>query len=102
MPKALIVLTGSSVWTMKDGTRHPTGFWAREFLEAYDAFKSGGLEVDLATPLGVTPTVDELSWYPPQQQQRRQLHRTTEEGDRGARTAAECPLEARGHHPPKL
>ena len=65
MPKALIVLTGSRVWTMKDGTPHPTGFWAREFLEAYDAFKSGGLEVDLATPLGVKPTVDELSWYPP-------------------------------------
>jgi putative intracellular protease/amidase len=48
---------------MKDGTAHPTGFWAREFLEAYEAFESGGLEVDLATPLGVTPTVDELSWF---------------------------------------
>ena len=65
MPRALIVLTGSNVWTMKDGTPHPTGFWAREFLEAYDAFMGGGLEVDIATPLGVKPTVDELSWYPP-------------------------------------
>ena len=59
-----MVVTGSTVWTMKDGTRHPTGFWAREFLEAYDAFTAGGLQVSLATPLGVVPTVDELSWYP--------------------------------------
>jgi putative intracellular protease/amidase len=64
MASALIVLTGTNVWTMKDGTRHPTGFWAREFLEAYDAFTQGGLEVSIATPLGVKPTVDELSWYP--------------------------------------
>ncbi len=53
MTGALIVLTGSEVWTMKDGTPHPTGFWAREFLEALDAFRDGGLEVSIATPLGV-------------------------------------------------
>jgi putative intracellular protease/amidase len=65
MLRALIVLTGSNVWTMKDGTPHPTGFWAREFLEAYDAFTGGGVEVSIATPLATRPTVDELSWYPP-------------------------------------
>ena len=63
--EALIVLTGSDVWTMKDGSPHPTGFWAREFIEAHDAFTDGGLGVSIATPLGVQPTVDQLSWYPP-------------------------------------
>jgi putative intracellular protease/amidase len=47
---------------MKDGTPHPTGFWAREFMEAYNAFKDGGLDVRIATPGGVKPTVDQLSW----------------------------------------
>jgi hypothetical protein len=65
MAEALIVLTGANVWTMKDGSPHPTGFWAREFIEAHDAFTGGGLGVTIGTPLGVKPTVDELSWYPP-------------------------------------
>src|SRR5260370_16415632 len=47
---------------MKDGTPHPTGFWAREFMEAYDVFGDGGLEVDVATPGGVSAQVDELSY----------------------------------------
>jgi hypothetical protein len=64
MAEALIVLTGANVWTMKDGSPHPTGFWAREFIEAHDAFTDGGLGVSIATPLGVKPTVDQLSWYP--------------------------------------
>jgi putative intracellular protease/amidase len=59
---ALLVLTGSTVWTMKDGTPHPTGYWAREFMEAYTVFKDGGLEVDVATPGGVAAHVDELSY----------------------------------------
>jgi putative intracellular protease/amidase len=65
MSEALIILTGSDVWTMKNGSPHPTGFWAREFIEAHDAFTDGGLTVHIATPLGVEPTVDQLSWYPP-------------------------------------
>jgi putative intracellular protease/amidase len=62
MPSALIVLTGSKVWTMKDGTPHPTGFWLREFMEAYNAFLNGGVAVSVATPGGITPTVDQLSF----------------------------------------
>jgi putative intracellular protease/amidase len=64
MPSALLILTGSSVWTMKDGTPHETGFWAREFIEAYNAFEGGGLDVRIATPGGVAPHVDPLSWNP--------------------------------------
>jgi hypothetical protein len=63
MAEALVVLTGATVWTMKDGSPHPTGFWAREFIEAHDAFTDGGLGVSIATPLGVKPTVEQLSWY---------------------------------------
>jgi putative intracellular protease/amidase len=62
MTSALLVLTGSRVWTMKDGTPHPTGFWARELMEAYNVFTDGGLETDVATPGGVAAQVDPLSW----------------------------------------
>ena len=62
MASALLVLTGARVWTMKNGTPHPTGFWAREFMEAHNVFKDAGLHVDISTPGGVTAQVDELSF----------------------------------------
>ncbi len=31
MAKVLFVVTATSYWTVKDGTRHPTGYWAEEF-----------------------------------------------------------------------
>ena len=62
MASSLLVLTGAKVWTMKDGTPHPTGFWAREFMEAYNVFEEAGLRVDVATPGGVSAHVDELSF----------------------------------------
>ena len=62
MAKALIILTGARIWTMKDGTPHPTGFWAREFMEAYQVFTDAGLEVAIATPGATPPQVDELSY----------------------------------------
>lgn len=61
MTRALMVLTGARSWTMKDGTPHPTGFWAEEFIKPHTAFTQAGLEVGIATPGGVTPAVDELS-----------------------------------------
>lgn len=62
---ALLVLTGADVWTMKDGTPHPTGYWAREFVEAYNVFSEGRVDVDVATPGGVAARVDELSYALP-------------------------------------
>jgi len=47
---------------MKDGAPHPTGFWSREFIEAHKAFVGAGLDVKIATPGGVVPLVDELSF----------------------------------------
>lgn len=61
MTSVLMVLTGARVWTMKDGTPHPTGFWAEEFINPHKIFTAAGLEVSVATPGGAVPTVDPLS-----------------------------------------
>lgn len=62
MSNVLLILTGATVWTMKNGTPHPTGFWAREFVEAYEVFTAGGLTIDIATPAGRSATVDQYSY----------------------------------------
>jgi putative intracellular protease/amidase len=64
MPSLLIVLTGADSWTLRDGTQHPTGFWAEELLEPLEVFDGAGLDVTFATPGGVRPTVDEGSLNP--------------------------------------
>ena len=64
MATVLMVLTGAKVWTMKNGFPHPTGFWAEEFVRPHGAFTAAGLQVSLATPLGVMPTPDPLSLSP--------------------------------------
>ena len=64
MPKILFVLTGSDHWTLTDGTKHPTGFWAEELLSPLQVFSDAGIDVDLASPDGKTPVVDEGSLAP--------------------------------------
>ena len=64
MTPVAIIMTGSSVWTMKDGTPHPTGFWAEEFVKPHRTFTGAGFDVTLSTPQGRTPTVDPLSYDP--------------------------------------
>jgi putative intracellular protease/amidase len=61
MPSLLLVLTGADHWTLDDGTRHPTGFWAEELILPMRVFRDAGVEVTIATPGGVRPTVDEAS-----------------------------------------
>jgi putative intracellular protease/amidase len=61
MTKVLLVVTGASVWTLKDGTKHPTGYWAAEFIHPHQVFTRAGYDITIATPGGVTPTVDEIS-----------------------------------------
>ena len=61
MTSALIVLSAARHWTLSDGTKHPTGFWAEEFLVPYETFRNAGWDVAVATPGGVRPVVDELS-----------------------------------------
>ena len=61
MKTVLMVLTGATTWTMKNGFPHPTGFWAEEFVAPHRKFQEAGLTVRIATPGGVRPTVDPLS-----------------------------------------
>ena len=64
MSKLLFVMTGTSYWTLKDGTHHPTGYWAEEFAAPYRAATEAGHEVVVATPGGVVPYVDAMSLRP--------------------------------------
>ncbi|HEY1915142.1 MAG TPA: type 1 glutamine amidotransferase domain-containing protein [Streptosporangiaceae bacterium] len=64
MAKILFVVTGADYWTLADGTQHPTGFWAEEFVAPYQAFTAAGHQITVATPGGVLPTVDQGSLTP--------------------------------------
>lgn len=61
MAKILFVMTAADEWTLADGSKHPTGFWADEAVVPYEAFKAAGHEVVVATPGGVVSPVDEGS-----------------------------------------
>jgi putative intracellular protease/amidase len=61
MSKVLFVVTGARHWTLADGTQHPTGFWAEEMVVPFRSFTDAGFEVEVATPGGVLPVVDEAS-----------------------------------------
>ncbi|MFD3456622.1 type 1 glutamine amidotransferase domain-containing protein [Streptomyces sp. NPDC058691] len=64
MAKLLFVMTGAAYWTLKDGTRHATGYWAEEFAAPYKALTDAGHQITVATPNGVIPTVDMMSLRP--------------------------------------
>jgi len=61
MTSVLMVLTSARVWTLTDGTQHPTGFWAEELVVPYTTFTEAGWDVTIATPGAKVPVVDELS-----------------------------------------
>ena len=61
MTSVLMVLTGAAAWTMKDGTPHPTGYWAEEFVKPHQTFSKAGFDVSIATPQGRIPVLDPLS-----------------------------------------
>ncbi|MEU5537582.1 type 1 glutamine amidotransferase domain-containing protein, partial [Streptomyces sp. NPDC020362] len=60
----LFVMTGADHWTLADGTKHPTGFWAEEAVAPYQAFTAAGHEIVVATPGGVVPPLDQGSLAP--------------------------------------
>lgn len=64
MSAVLIVITGADHWTLNDGSKHPTGFWAEELLAPVKVFRDAGIELTFATPGGVRPTVDAGSLSP--------------------------------------
>lgn len=61
MTTVLMALSASDHWTLKDGTQHPTGFWAEEFLVPFDTFSGAGFDITIATPGAKAPTVDPMS-----------------------------------------
>ncbi|SIN90099.1 type 1 glutamine amidotransferase domain-containing protein [Agromyces cerinus] len=66
MSNILMIVTGANALTMKDGSEHPTGFWAEELVTAHRDLVAAGHTVTIATPGGVTPTVDAGSLDPSQ------------------------------------
>lgn len=58
MTKVLMVVSAADHWTLKDGTKHPTGFWAEELIAPYDVFSEAGFDITIATPGARVPKVD--------------------------------------------
>lgn len=64
MARVLMIVSAADSLTMRDGTEHPTGFWAEELVVAHRTLRRAGHTVDLATPGGRRPTVDGTSLAP--------------------------------------
>ncbi|MGA1838864.1 type 1 glutamine amidotransferase domain-containing protein [Herbiconiux sp. 11R-BC] len=58
MARILMVVTAADSIELTDGSSHPTGFWAEELVTAHRTLRAAGADITLATPGGVTPTVD--------------------------------------------
>ncbi|MEU4089027.1 type 1 glutamine amidotransferase domain-containing protein [Streptomyces aureus] len=61
MSKILMIISAADRLTLADGSTHPTGFWAEEVAASHKVLRAAGVEVDIATPGAVRPTVDALS-----------------------------------------
>ncbi len=61
MANILMVVSAADSLTMKDGSEHPTGFWAEELVVAHQTLLDAGHTVHIATPDGRKPTVDQVS-----------------------------------------
>lgn len=61
MANILMVVSAANSLTMRDGSEHPTGFWAEELVVSHRALLDAGHTVHIATPGGRRPTVDEVS-----------------------------------------
>jgi len=62
MASVVMVVSGARVWTMKNAQPHPTGFWSEEFVTPHRKFTETGFKVTVASPGGVNPTLDPLSF----------------------------------------
>lgn len=64
MARILMIVSAADSLTMRDGTEHPTGFWAEELVVAHRKLREAGHAVEVATPGGRRPTVDAVSLEP--------------------------------------
>ncbi|MHC6592083.1 type 1 glutamine amidotransferase domain-containing protein [Arthrobacter sp. C152] len=56
-----MVVSAADSLTMKDGSQHPTGYWAEELVVSHQTLTGAGNTVHIATPGGRKPTVDQVS-----------------------------------------
>ncbi len=61
MANILMVVSAADSLTMKDGSEHPTGYWAEEVAASHRTLLDAGHTVSIATPGGRKPTVDQVS-----------------------------------------
>ena len=61
MANILMVVSAADSLTMKDGSEHPTGYWAEELVVSHQTLTGAGNTVHIATPGGRKPTVDQVS-----------------------------------------
>lgn len=64
MANILMVVSAADSLTMKDGSEHPTGYWAEELVVSHQTLTDAGNTVHIATPGGRKPTVDQVSLAP--------------------------------------
>ena len=64
MANILMVVSAADSLTMKDGSEHPTGYWAEELVVSHRNLRDAGHTVRIATPGGAKPTVDQVSLAP--------------------------------------
>ncbi|MEU6098790.1 type 1 glutamine amidotransferase domain-containing protein [Streptomyces sp. NPDC047079] len=62
MTRVLFAVSGSDYWTLKDGTKHPCGFWPEELVVPHEIFRDAGFDIVAATPGGIRPTADEAGF----------------------------------------
>lgn len=60
----LFAITGSDVWTLADGTAHPSGFWPEELVAPHQVFTGAGFDITLATPGARRPVPDQAGITP--------------------------------------
>lgn len=56
-----MVLSGVDYWTQTDGSKHPSGYWAEEFVVPHRILTEAGFTVDIAAPVGGKPAADPVS-----------------------------------------
>ena len=61
MTSVLFVVTAAEEWTLADGTKRPTGYWAEELIAPHRVFQGAGWDIHFATPGAKAPVVDEYS-----------------------------------------
>ncbi|MET8249087.1 type 1 glutamine amidotransferase domain-containing protein [Streptomyces sp. NPDC005202] len=62
MTRVLLAVSGSDHWTLKDGTKHPCGYWPEELVVPHEIFRKAGFDIAIATPGAVRPTADEAGF----------------------------------------